>query len=83
MKIFLDLSYYVCDVIYGYFFIELRFFRLCIEFLLENFKGGLYFVVFDLFGFVYENVVYVFIVGFNNCFRYFYVLYLSYIYMIL
>lgn len=83
MKIFLDLSHHACDVIHGNFFIELRPFRLCIEFSLENPKGGLHFVVPDLPGPAHENAAHVFTAGLNNCSRYFHALYSSYIHMTL
>lgn len=83
MKIFLDLSHHACDVIHGYFFIELRPFRLCIEFSLENPKGGLHFVVPDLPGPAHENAAHVFTAGLNNCSRYFHALFSIYIHMTL
>lgn len=63
------------------FFIELRPFRLCIEFSLENPKGGLHFVVPDLPGPAHENAAHVFTAGLNNCSRYFHALYSIYIHM--
>lgn len=48
---------------------ELRPFRLCIEFSLENPKGGLHFVLPDLPGPPHEKAAHVFTAGLNNCSR--------------
>ncbi|XP_062579980.1 transcription initiation factor TFIID subunit 2-like [Saccostrea cucullata] len=48
---------------------ELRPFRVCIEFSLENPKGGLHFVIPDIQGSVHEKAPHAFTGGLNNCSR--------------
>lgn len=77
MKRFLDIHM----MLYMVVIIELRPFRLCIEFSLENPKGGLHFVVPDLPGPAHEKSAHVFTAGLNNCSRYFHTLFSIYIHL--